>query len=131
MGISPRHVRPPRPVGPMPVPSAIALPQPPQAVAQRLFHMAIRPAHVREISGASPPACQLPQLRSVDDPAYLLGREIQLKFSPRPEQIGRAPCRERECQYVKISVVGVSLKKKTKVEYDQDQYMKREIYKKS
>src|SRR3546814_10737750 len=85
MGISPRHVRPPRPVGPMPVPSAIALPQPPQAVAQRLFHMAIRPAHVREISGASPPACQLPQLRSVDDPAYLLGREIQLKFSPRHE----------------------------------------------
>src|SRR3546814_7430769 len=74
MGISPRHVRPPRPVGPMPVPSAIALPQPPQAVAQRLFHMAIRPAHVREISGASPPACQLPQLRSVDDPAYQIGR---------------------------------------------------------
>src|SRR3546814_1402077 len=28
-----------------------------------------------------------------------------------PGQIGRASCRERVCQYVKISVVGVSLKK--------------------
>src|SRR3546814_20882103 len=27
------------------------------------------------------------------------------------EQIGRAPCRERVCQYVEISVVAVSLKK--------------------
>src|SRR3546814_16381879 len=30
------------------------------------------------------------------------------------EQNGRASCRERECQYVEISVVAVSLKKKTK-----------------
>src|SRR3546814_15323930 len=29
-------------------------------------------------------------------------------------QIGRAPCRERVCQYVWISVVAVSLKKKIK-----------------
>src|SRR3546814_15071389 len=29
-------------------------------------------------------------------------------------QIGRASCRERVCQYVSISVVAVSLKKKTK-----------------
>src|SRR3546814_16958485 len=29
-----------------------------------------------------------------------------------PPQIGRAPCRERVCQYVSISVVDVSLKKK-------------------
>src|SRR3546814_11264592 len=29
-----------------------------------------------------------------------------------PEQIGRASCRERVCQYVYISVVAVSLKKK-------------------
>src|SRR3546814_16797700 len=29
-------------------------------------------------------------------------------------QNGRAPCRERVCQYVKISVVGVSLQKKTR-----------------
>src|SRR3546814_11878617 len=30
-----------------------------------------------------------------------------------PGQIGRASCRERGCQYVKISVCAVSLKKKT------------------
>src|SRR3546814_9563956 len=30
-------------------------------------------------------------------------------------QIGRASCRERVCQYVKISVVAVSLKKKTTI----------------
>src|SRR3546814_15664386 len=30
-------------------------------------------------------------------------------------QIGRASCRERVCQYVLISVVAVSLKKKTKI----------------
>src|SRR3546814_13699695 len=29
-----------------------------------------------------------------------------------PDEIGRASCRERECQKVKISVVAVSLKKK-------------------
>src|SRR3546814_13333760 len=32
------------------------------------------------------------------------------------EQIGRASCRERVCQYVSISVVAVSLKKKEKNE---------------
>src|SRR3546814_11000517 len=32
----------------------------------------------------------------------------------RDEQIGRASCRERVCQYVWISVVAVSLKKKKK-----------------
>src|SRR3546814_14600861 len=31
---------------------------------------------------------------------------------PLPPQIGRASCRERVCQYVKISVVAVTLKKK-------------------
>src|SRR3546814_18946682 len=30
----------------------------------------------------------------------------------KPEEIGRASCRERVCQYVSISVVAVSLKKK-------------------
>src|SRR3546814_17128386 len=30
------------------------------------------------------------------------------------EEIGRASCRERVCQYVSISVVAVSLKKKTR-----------------
>src|SRR3546814_17751182 len=34
-------------------------------------------------------------------------------FSPL-EQTGRESCRERVCQYVEISVVAVSLKKKTK-----------------
>src|SRR3546814_14228396 len=32
-------------------------------------------------------------------------------------EIGRASCRERVCQYVKISVVAVSLKKKKKTHY--------------
>src|SRR3546814_15128381 len=38
----------------------------------------------------------------------LMGRVI--------EELGRAACRERECQYVEISVVGVLLKKKTRNE---------------
>src|SRR3546814_15654002 len=32
----------------------------------------------------------------------------------RPFEIGRGSCRERVCQYVSISVVAVTLKKKTK-----------------
>src|SRR3546814_14161601 len=35
------------------------------------------------------------------------------KVVDHAEQIGRASCRERVCQYVSISVVAVSLKKKT------------------
>src|SRR3546814_15233627 len=35
------------------------------------------------------------------------------------QKIGRAPCRERVCQYVKITVVAVSLKKKTKTRQQQ------------
>src|SRR3546814_16308706 len=34
---------------------------------------------------------------------------------PAHTQIGRASCRERVCQYVSISVVAVSLKKKTNI----------------
>src|SRR3546814_17399470 len=34
---------------------------------------------------------------------------------PLGRQIGRAACRERVCQYVEISVVAVTLKKKNKV----------------
>src|SRR3546814_12683681 len=34
-------------------------------------------------------------------------------------EIGRASCRERVCQYVLISVVAVSLKKKSKTKYSQ------------
>src|SRR3546814_15042109 len=39
------------------------------------------------------------------------GREGR-RGDPAKPQIGRASCRERVCQYVSISVVGVSLKKK-------------------
>src|SRR3546814_11813221 len=39
--------------------------------------------------------------------------KVRFEFDPAPE-IGRASCRERVCQYVSSSVVGVSLKKKTK-----------------
>src|SRR3546814_16420125 len=37
-----------------------------------------------------------------------------MRKSRMPSQIGRASCRERVCQYVYISVVAVSLKKKKK-----------------
>src|SRR3546814_13921825 len=40
-----------------------------------------------------------------------LRRHMQIVF----KEIGRASCRERVCQYVYISVVAVSLKKKTKI----------------
>src|SRR3546814_13979384 len=36
------------------------------------------------------------------------------KYDPFSHQIGRASCRERVCQYVSISGVAVSLKKKKK-----------------
>src|SRR3546814_14593360 len=39
---------------------------------------------------------------------------VAMCFMPRDEnEIGRASCRERVCQYVSISVVAVSLKKKS------------------
>src|SRR3546814_19107307 len=43
-----------------------------------------------------------------------VGRELVLlvHLVERGGQIGRASCRERVCQYVKITVVAVSLKKK-------------------
>src|SRR3546814_867431 len=37
---------------------------------------------------------------------------LGLPLAPFPDEIGRASCRERVCQYVWISVVAVSLKKK-------------------
>src|SRR3546814_12151312 len=39
--------------------------------------------------------------------------EAALLSAIRAREIGRAPCRERVCQYVSISVVAVSLKNKT------------------
>src|SRR3546814_16656236 len=38
------------------------------------------------------------------------------------KEIGRASCRERVCQYVSISVVGVSLKKTKKYKYTHKQH---------
>src|SRR3546814_13500957 len=40
--------------------------------------------------------------------------EHDARRATRAEQIGRASCRERVCQYVSICVVAVSLKKKHK-----------------
>src|SRR3546814_14722379 len=40
-----------------------------------------------------------------------------------PTEIGRASCRERVCQYVEISVVAVSLKKKKQI-YQRDDIVK-------
>src|SRR3546814_19250879 len=57
----------------------------------------------------------------VDVGGFKVGGDLQENRFRRPgglrrrdavEQIGRASCRERVCQYVSISVVAVSLKKK-------------------
>src|SRR3546814_12823188 len=53
----------------------------------------------------------------ITDPHYIIviGDEpVKLSFGAKRHalQIGRASCRERVCQYVSISVVAVSLKKK-------------------
>src|SRR3546814_17374497 len=44
--------------------------------------------------------------------AFLLLSPLLKRISRTIEKIGRAPCRERVCPYVSISVVAVSLKKK-------------------
>src|SRR3546814_14723799 len=46
------------------------------------------------------------------DRARIKTDEIAAHRAGRQLQIGRASCRERVCQYVKISVVAVSFKKK-------------------
>src|SRR3546814_18074545 len=46
------------------------------------------------------------------------------------EQIGRASCRERVCQYVSISVVAVSLKKKQRVKRGRDLQKRHKIQRK-
>src|SRR3546814_16867095 len=57
---------------------------------------------------------------SLDDWRYTYAVSLDSAFLcakhavPHLEQIGRASCRERVCQYVSISVVAVSLKKKLK-----------------
>src|SRR3546814_14570984 len=52
----------------------------------------------------------IPVPRQLIGQAQLFVREAAARN--RQEEIGRASCRERVCQYVEISVVAVSLKKK-------------------
>src|SRR3546814_18967071 len=48
-----------------------------------------------------------------DSQQYFVEHRVQNFYSVSISEIGRASCRERVCQYVEISVVDVSLKKKT------------------
>src|SRR3546814_16607334 len=52
--------------------------------------------------------------RPAQPPRLRDGRDIARKPAVAYRKIGRASCRERVCQYVKISVVAVALKKKQK-----------------
>src|SRR3546814_15727196 len=47
--------------------------------------------------------------------AWRRGTQRAGEFRLFGDEIGRASCRDRVCQYVKISVVAVSLKKKTTI----------------
>src|SRR3546814_12894233 len=51
-------------------------------------------------------------MRSIVDAAHYFAPKLETLSFPAWE-IGRASCRERVCQYVSISVVAVSFKKKT------------------
>src|SRR3546814_15546302 len=76
--------------------------------------------HDRAIAAAFGPgqaepaiAAALGLLRPVHlDPAVRTGERAMLRGIGREFEIGRASCRERVCQYVWISGVAVSLKKK-------------------
>src|SRR3546814_15303947 len=65
----------------------------------------------RRIPEPAPHPQRLPRLRDVVD-AQQLRALFRRPIMERDAEIGRASCRERVCQYVKISVVAVSLKKK-------------------
>src|SRR3546814_16277257 len=65
------------------------------------------------VTQASAPAC-----------VTMTTRTPPLLLSPRWIKIGRASCRERVCQYVYISVVAVSLKKKQTTTCETKQYHK-------
>src|SRR3546814_15567722 len=76
-------------------------------------HIAMQPASVEEVAEGvhvSPDMTagddDLVGRRSVAGPAAIAVTPFQ------DHQIGRAPCRERVCQYVSIPVVAVSLNKK-------------------
>src|SRR3546814_14770267 len=47
----------------------------------------------------------------------MLAGSLSYRAHEEREEIGRASCRERVCQYVEISVVAVSLNKKTSFNY--------------
>src|SRR3546814_12064342 len=51
----------------------------------------------------------------LERPPDTASEEDLRRFQIHQPEIGRASCREGVCQYVSISVVAVSLKKKTKV----------------
>src|SRR3546814_18108050 len=64
---------------------------------------------------AHPANCQRRTLRSRNRWADNVSASTRRTWQPKPTSaIGRASCRERECQYVSLSVVAVSLKKKQK-----------------
>src|SRR3546814_18967462 len=62
-------------------------------------------------------AAVIDQLRAVfRQPEIVVGtwRQARAEMDDLTEEYGRAACRERVCQYVKLSVVAVTLKKKKK-----------------
>src|SRR3546814_17789117 len=64
-----------------------------------------RPAQVRTAAYASADTAQ-PSRRDSGQPV------VTFAAARGDDEVGRASCRERVCQYVSISVVGVSIKKK-------------------
>src|SRR3546814_16196168 len=66
--------------------------------------------------------------RELDFPNHVLRRFGERDAIPQagfhriPEQIGSEACRERVCQYVSISVVAVTLKKKNNINKQQNTY---------
>src|SRR3546814_12679605 len=58
--------------------------------------------------------CRITDQFARDDNPFKLGERPRMRTTDDDlrEQIGRASCRDRVCQYVEISVVAVSLKKK-------------------
>src|SRR3546814_12811193 len=52
---------------------------------------------------------------TVEVSSRIAAHRVQKELTPMPEEIGRASCRARLCQYVEISVVPGSLNKKHQV----------------
>src|SRR3546814_19125122 len=68
------------------------------------------PAPAAASSPPNPPAITLMKLRFIA--RHMMYDRIAPDEPTSAPEIGRASCRERVCQYVEISVVAVSLKKK-------------------